>query len=124
MKGNFIKYCKSFGIVAGATITLYGGFKLIDSVIQLVPAVNEIRSEQKEIKEEQKEIKAIIVNVQEEQKIQGEKIEGITESVITYYKSRPEITKEDLIRYVTPIYDELKKKDYLTQRTTQDGTDS
>jgi len=111
MKGNFIKYCKSFGIIAGATVTLYGGFKLLDSVVQLVPAVEKIQTEQTDIKE-------ILIKVQEEQKSQKEEIGGITESIITYYKSRPEITKEDLIRYVTPIYDELKKNGYMTQSTS------
>jgi len=114
MKGNFIKYCKSFGIIAGATVTLYGGFKLLDSVVQLVPAVEKIQTEQTEIKE-------ILIKVQADQKEYDRKVEGITESIITYYKPRPEITKENMIRYDTPINDELKKNGYLTQQMPPEG---
>jgi len=120
-KINLIKLCKNFGIIAGAIVTAYGGFRLVDSVVQIIPAVNEIRTEQKEFKAEQKEMKDIIVDIKEEVKIQGDKIDGVTESIVTYYKSRPEITKEDLIKYVTPIYDELKKNGFLTQQMSPEG---
>ena len=114
-KIDIFGYLKNFGIVAAAVTTLYGGYKLIDSMLSIIPIVENIQQVQSEQGEQISDIQNEIFDVR---MIQGEQIKSM-ESLSKKHNELlviiPQVTKESMERLIVPIQQELKKNDYSTQ---------
>ena len=114
-KIDIFGYLKNFGIVSATAVTLYGGFKLVDSVLRIVPVVENIQQVQSEQGAQISDIQNELFDVRMIQGEQIKQLESISKKHNELLVIIPQVTKENMRELFIPLQEEIKKNEYQTQ---------
>lgn len=117
---NILKHCKNIGITTGAIMGVVGIMKIAIVIVELPERMNKVDKSMEMFNAKMDRVETKVDSLSVNVSAQGHQIQSLKESYSDFLKNNPSITKEDLIRYLTPIYEEVKKNEYVTQSNMQE----
>lgn len=119
-KINILKYCKNIGITTGAIAGVITIVKMASVIIELPARMSKVDTQLEMVNINLDRVETKVDSLSYKVNNQGSQIQNLTNSYSEFLKNNPTITKEDLIRYLTPIYEEVKKNEYMTQSSAHE----
>jgi len=113
---SIVKWFEGFTVIVGGLVITYKVAVWLNQFSKVIPVITKLEQTVTNVEKGQNNLiiqvdslSKITNGVKTEVRQVGGEVNALTNSYTNFIQNRPEITKEDMILYLQPIYEELKK---------------